>query len=148
MTDPTTPASPEEPTPASGPTPPAEPVVPPAAPAADPTANPYAAPAAAPAAGAAPAGTPVKQTLSLVSFILGIVGFLLSWFAGFGLLPGIAAVILGFMGKKREPQAPKWMWLVGIIGGFVAIALGLIVFIVSVILPIIFLASFGSYYSY
>jgi hypothetical protein len=174
MTDPTTPATPEEPTPAAGTTPEtpgapeavtaesvapavasdpmhaartepaaADPYV--AAPSA-PAANPYAAPAAAAAPGYA-AAEPVKQTLSLVSFIIGIVSFVLAWFAGFGLITGIVAVVLGFMGKKREPQAPKWMWIIGIVGGFVAIALGIIVFIVSVILPLIFLASFGSLYS-
>ncbi|RQP08473.1 MAG: DUF4190 domain-containing protein, partial [Microbacteriaceae bacterium] len=108
-----------------------------AAPAAAPAANPYAAPGAAAA--------PVKQTLSLISFILGIVGILLG-FAGWGLLFSIAAVVLGFMGKKREPQAPKWMWLTGLITGWAGIALNIIVgaiFLFVTLLPLFFLSSYS-----
>jgi hypothetical protein len=36
-------------------------------------------------------------------------------------------VILGFLGRKREPGAPKWMSLIGIIGGFVGVAISLVV---------------------
>ena len=109
------PPNPEQPA-----TPPAAPATPPAAPAA---------PAYAPAPVAGP-----KQALSLTSFILGIAAFVLSFFYGIGFLPGIAAVIIGFIAKGKEPEAPKWMWLIGIIGGFVAIAIGLIVFILTVVL--------------
>ena len=96
-------------------TPPAAPVTPPAAPAA---------PAYAPAPAAGP-----KQGLSLTSFILGLGALVFSWALGFGLLVAIAAVVLGFLGKSKEPQAPKWMWLVGIITGFVAIGIAIIVLI-------------------
>ena len=125
MTDPTTPSTPEEPTAAAPaeptvPATPVEPVVPVAEPVAPaplrgscrsrsrplrrpgalrrPTRD--AAPAAAP--GYAP-GAPVKQTLAIVSFILGILGVLLAFAYGFGLIPGIVAVILGFQSKKKEP---------------------------------------------
>ena len=109
------------------PPPPAEPpVTPPAAPAT---------PAYAPAPAAGP-----KQGLSLTSFILGLAGLVFSWALGFGFLVALAAVILGFLGKAKEPQAPKWMWLVGIITGFVAIFIALIV----LIFWIIALASYGS----
>lgn len=153
MTDPTnTPSNPEELTTpaasaASEPVAPAAPVAPeaPAAPQAPaaPAANPYAAPAAAPAGGYA-AAAPVKQGLSLTSFILGLIGVVFSFVYGIGFLPGLAAVILGFLGKKREPQAPKWMWLTGIITGFVSIAIGLIVFIIVVIVAILWAAAIGS----
>jgi len=172
MTDPTTPAAPEEPTPATDAAsvvpeaapvvpeaapvvpeapaaPVAEPVVPPAAPAA-PAANPYAAPAAAPAAGYAPAGAPVKQTLSIVSFILGIVGVIFAFVYGFGLIPGIVAVILGFQAKKKEPGAPKWMSLTGRITGFVAIGLSLIfglLGIIAIVACFALLSSGGYYYN-
>ena len=36
-----------------------------------------------------------------------------------------AAVVLGFIGKKREPAA-KGMWLTGIILGFVGIAIAVL----------------------
>ena len=55
-------------------------------------------------------------------------------------LVALAAVILGFLGKSKEPQAPKWMWLVGIIAGFVAIFIALIFLIIWIVA----LASYGS----
>jgi hypothetical protein len=106
-------------------------------PPAEPPATPPAAPAT-PAYAPAPAGP--KQGLSLTSFILGLAALVFSWALGFGFLVALAAVILGFIGKSKEPQAPKWMWLVGIITGFVAIFIALIV----LIFWIIALASYGS----
>jgi hypothetical protein len=143
MTDPT----------ASNPTPSVPPVALPTAPTAPPmpptAAYPPAAPGYPPAGpGYAPAGYPpaataytpapagARQGLSLTSFILGIAGFLLAFVFGFGLIVGVAAVILGFLGRKREPAAPRWMSLVGIIGGFVGIAVALIVgglFVVAIV---------------
>ncbi|MCU1581747.1 MAG: hypothetical protein QOD27_1960 [Microbacteriaceae bacterium] len=87
--------------------------------------TPYSTPAAGP-----------RQVLSLTSFILGLAGLLFGWipFVGIlGFLAAIGAVVTGFMGKAKEPQAPKWMWLVGIIAGFAAIAIGLIVLIIIII---------------
>src|SRR5690606_2997412 len=173
MSDPTNPATPEEPTPgaeAARETPvvpepaAAEPVAPavasdplhagqteapnatpyvapgaPEAPAA-PAANPYAAPAAA---GYAPA-EPVKQTLSLVSFIIGIIAVLLSFAWGIGFIPGIVAVVLGLRGKKKVPAAPKWMSGTGIVTGFVAIGIGLIVGILTIIGLILYFAALSS----
>lgn len=176
MSDPTTPATPEEPTAAGDtsaaqtpapevPVPPQPAAAEPASPAvasdplhaaqnqapsatpyvaptasAAPGANPYAAPAAA---GYAPAA-PVKQTLSLVSFIIGIISVLLSFAWGIGFIPGIVAVILGFQGKKKEPDAPKWMSITGIITGFVAIAIGLIVGILTIVGLILYFAALSS----
>lgn len=59
----------------------------------------------------------VPKTLSLISMIAGIVGCV--FFGWFG-LASIAALILGYMGKKREPLA-KGFWLTGIITGWVGI---------------------------
>ena len=116
------------------PTPPRapEPVVPtaPAAPS-----SPYAAPTspyAAPSAYSTPAAGP-KQVLSLTSFILGIVGMLFSWIPFLGFLASLAAIIIGFIARKREPAAPKWMSLIGIILGFVAIVIGIVVIILLVV---------------
>lgn len=95
----------------------------------------------------APAGTPgggVKQALSLTSFIVGIASLvLLSWVPFLGLLASAAAVVLAFMGKSKEPNAPKWMWIVGMITGFVGVAIGLFVSIFTII-GIAALASLGS----
>ncbi|MES2094397.1 MAG: hypothetical protein V4531_11375 [Actinomycetota bacterium] len=112
------------PTPPSTPPPPYTP--PPVAPPAPP------APAyAAPNAYAAPASGP-KQTLSLTSFILGIAGLVFSWIPVLGFLASLAAIIIGFIARKREPGAPKWMSLVGIILGFVAIVIGIIVIVILI----------------
>lgn len=98
MTDPTTPAAPEP--------------------------TPYAAPV-----GAAAAKSPILSIISLISGILGFLGAgiaflpivgIIAWF-----LP-IAAIVLGFLGKKKEPATAKGLWLTGIILGFLGLAICLI----------------------
>jgi hypothetical protein len=97
-----------------------------------------------------PYGTPVatpKQSLSLTSFILGLAGLLFAWIPVvgiFGFLASVGAVVTGFLGRAKEPQAPKWMWLIGIIAGFVAIGISIIFFI----LFIVALATIGSQIDY
>jgi hypothetical protein len=96
----------------------------------DPTTPP--APPVAPAYAPAPVG--VKRGLSITAFVLGIVSvvlFITSWFA---ILLGIGAVVFGFIARAKEPQAPKWMWLVGIILGFVGIVIAGILVIVAIAL--------------
>ncbi|NEM91260.1 DUF4190 domain-containing protein [Galbitalea soli] len=83
-------------------------------------------PEPAPAYTPAPVAGP-KQGLSLTSFILGIAGLVFSWVPVLGFLASLAAIILGFVAKSKEKAAPRWMWIVGIILGFVAIAISLIV---------------------
>ena len=68
-----------------------------------------------------------------------------SWVTGLGTLAAIAAIVLGFIAKSREKDAPRWMWLVGIITGFVALFVSIVVIAVAVILPLIFLASVRDY---
>ena len=83
------------------------------------------------------AKTPILSILSLIFGILGVLGSLFLF--GTGFLPGLAAVILGFLGRRREPQASKGLWLTGIILGFVAIAVAIIV-----IIGIVALAAIGA----
>jgi hypothetical protein len=95
----------------------------------DPTTPP--APPVAPAY--APVATGAKKALSLTSFILGIASvvlFITSWFA---LLLGIAAVVIGFIARSREPGAPKWMSLLGLIFGFVGIVIAILVLVIAAI---------------
>jgi hypothetical protein len=103
-----------------------------------PGAAPYSAPAPGPSPYAAPiGGTAPKQALSLTSFITGLAGLLiLSWIPILGLLVGIAAVVLGFMAKSREPAAPQWMWIVGVIAGFVTILVNLLVSL-AILIPLL-----------
>jgi hypothetical protein len=113
----------------NGDIPPVEPT-----PTAPPTAPPF-----APRPSAPVARTPV---LSLLSLIAGIVSVLGSWvafipFLGFflGLWFPAAAVILGFIGRKKNPQ-PKWMWLTGVILGFVALGIAVLALILWVIVAV------------
>jgi uncharacterized SAM-binding protein YcdF (DUF218 family) len=70
----------------------------------------------------APAKSPI---LSILSLIFGILSVLMGLFPFFSLLPGAAGVILGFLGRRKEPRA-KGMWLTGIITGFVGVGIFLI----------------------
>jgi hypothetical protein len=82
-----------------------------------------------PAAAPGPAGP--KQALSLTSFILGIAGLVFSWVPVLPFLASLAAIIIGFIARKNEPGAPKWMALVGIILGFVAIGLAILFLVIA-----------------
>ena len=111
-----------------------------------PTPEPAATPAA-PAYAAAPAVAGPKQTLSIVGFVLGIGSVVFAWTFFIGVGAGIAAIIVSRKGRKEEPGAPKWMTQVGIITGIVGIILGIIfgiISLVSILLPLIFLGSYGS----
>jgi hypothetical protein len=96
-----------------------DPVVPPAAPA------------------PAPAAAGVKQTLSLTSFILGLASLVFGWVPVLGFLAGLAAIIIGAMSRKREPAAPSWMRIIGIIAGIVGIVVGIIFLIVTIFVTLL-----------
>ncbi|MFT2708200.1 DUF4190 domain-containing protein [Clavibacter zhangzhiyongii] len=88
----------------------------PAAPAAG-SGSPYAAPYQ-PGQG----GAPASKGLSITSMVLGIVSVvtILFWFLSAPL--GIAAIVTGILGRKRNPDA-KGFWLTGIITGIVGLVL-------------------------
>lgn len=84
-----------------------------------------------PATPYAPAGGPPatkSPILSILSLVGGIVGALLAFFFGVGFIFSAAAVVLGFIARRKEPAA-KGMWLTGIILGFVGIAIALFIWI-------------------
>jgi hypothetical protein len=131
MSDTTPPAQPEPTPPNTGYT-------------APPAANPYAPAGNAYAAAGAPAKAPV---LSIISLIAGIVGLLGAWIAFIPIVGSIlslfipaAAVILGVLGKKKEPQAAKGLWLTGIILGIVSLAIA----VISLIFWIVVFATAGA----
>ncbi|RDV43765.1 hypothetical protein DOE76_16070 [Leifsonia sp. ku-ls] len=95
-------------------------------------AQPYAPPAAK---------SPILSILSLVGGILGIV-LNIAW--GIGFLFGIAAIVLGFIGRNKEPQA-RGFWLTGIILGFVSLLIAIVYWI---FLAIIFTSIANNYSTY
>lgn len=101
---------------------------------------------AAPAYTQAQYGAPTPKVLSIVGMILGILGAFSSLFGGWGILFSIAAVVLGFLGRKREPGA-RGFWLTSIIVGFVGIFIALIWGIVWIFI-IGYALSHGSDYRY
>ena len=106
-------------------------------------------PPAAPATPPAAPGEPVKQTLSLVSFIVGIGSIVFSGLSIIGLAAGIVAIILSNKAKKSEPDAPQWMKTLGLVFGIIGAILSVIfgiIFLASFIVPLIFLGSSGYYY--
>jgi hypothetical protein len=85
----------------------------------------------------------VFSLISLIAGIIGIIGspILFVPFVGgvLGLFVPAAAVILGFIGRKKEPAA-KGMWLTGIVLGFIGLVLALLSF---VLWGVLFAASDG-----
>lgn len=75
--------------------------------------------------------------LSIISLITGILGILISIFGGFGFLLSIAAIVLGFVGRKKEVAA-KGLWMTGIITGFVGIAMSIAWLIFYILIAIAF----------
>ncbi len=105
---------------------------------------------AAPAYAAAPVVAGPVQTLSIVGFILGIASVVFGWTFFIGLGAGIAAVIVSNKAKKQEPASPAWMKTVGLITGIVGIVLVVIfgvIWLLSVLLPLILIGSAGSVYN-
>ncbi len=94
-------------------------------------------PGYAPAYGGTTA-TPTK-TLSLIGMIAGIVGVVAF---GYFLPASIAALVLGYMGKKREGMPARGFWLTAIITGWVGVAITVIGGIA--LIAIFALASSGS----
>lgn len=124
-------------------TPPPVPVPPVAAtpltPASAPPPPPYSAPPVQPTAAGygAEIGSNVgrpKKGLAVASFVIGIVSVVLFWTAWFASLLGVVALVLGFIARSRNPGAPRWMWITGIILGFLGLIGGVIVTVVYIAL--------------
>ena len=85
--------------------------------------------------------------ISLIAGIVGLVGFFVVFIPIVGgimqLIIPAGAVVLGFIGKSKEPAA-RGMWLTGIILGFVGIAIALL----SIILWSVAFASLPDYVDY
>jgi hypothetical protein len=80
--------------------------------------------------GASGAAVPTP-TLSIISMILGVLGLLIGIVGG-GLLFSVGGVVLGHLGRRKEPGA-KGFWLTGLIAGYVGILLNVVVIIVWIV---------------
>ncbi|WP_400996131.1 hypothetical protein [Agromyces sp. GXQ0307] len=87
--------------------------------------------------------------LSLISLIAGVIGVIGSPVVFIPFVGGVlqlfvpaAAIVLGFLGRSKEPSA-KGMWLTGLILGFVGIGIALLSFLLWGML-----FSIGSGYGY
>lgn len=86
---------------------------------------------------APPAGPPTTYApaqprgLSLASMICGIAGVFLSLFSA-GFLPSLAAVILGHIASKRQPQA-RALSLTGLITGYIGLGISILWGVILVI---------------
>ena len=75
---------------------------------------------------AAPAGK--APILSILSLVGGVVGLLLACCWGAGFLFAVAGVVLGHLGRKREPNG-KGLALAGLITGYVGAGLSIVTWI-------------------
>ncbi len=84
----------------------------------------------------APAKQPVLSIISMVAGIVAVLGLPVVFVPIIGGILGLfvpaAAIVLGFLGRTREPQA-KGFWLTGIITGAVAVVIALISLVVWVV---------------
>ncbi len=101
-------------------------------------------------AGSVPSGAkaPVLSIISLVAGILSFLGGAIVFIPFVGsvlqLFLPVGAIVLGFLGKAKEPHASKGLWLTGIILGFV----GLLIAIAGFVIWGIVFSSYGSGYDY
>lgn len=126
--------------------PPGEPVTPPPAPPGPPLASEQPPAYAQPAyAQPAPAATKTLSLIGMIAGIVGLVGFPVVFIPIVGSIMGLfipaAAIVLGFLGRKREGVPAKPFWLTALITGFVGIAIALI----ALIGWIVIIAAAGTY---
>ncbi|MDG4821085.1 hypothetical protein O7635_04350 [Asanoa sp. WMMD1127] len=95
--------------------------------------NPY------PPQGYGPPAQP-QNTQGLVSMILGIASIPLACCRGIGTLLGIAAIVLGYLGKQKVAQGLAnngSQAQTGFITGIIGTALGLLILILAVVLSVV-----------
>jgi hypothetical protein len=86
-----------------------------------------------------PAGEKPSNGLGLTSMILGIASIPLACCFGLGFLPGVAAVVLGFLGKKKADSGEatnRGQAMAGLICGAIGAALSLLWFLLVVVLGV------------
>jgi hypothetical protein len=76
------------------------------------------------------------NSLSIISFIVGIVGFIFSFVPYLGLIPGIASLVCGIIAlnqiNNNHLSKGKIYAIIGIISGSIAIMMGLVWILVAI----------------
>jgi hypothetical protein len=95
---------------------------------------------------AQPYGQPAAKSpiLSILSLVGGIIGVVLNLVWGIGFIFGVAAIILGFIGRTKEPRA-RGFWLTGIILGFVSVLIAIVFWIFAAIIFASLSTSYSTY---
>ncbi len=78
--------------------------------------------------------------------ILGIVGVMLAAAWGAGIPFAIAAIVLGYLGRTREPGA-RGFWLTALITGWVGLVLGIVLLILYIVFFATFVNSIPTYHN-
>lgn len=73
-----------------------------------------------------------SMIIGIISCVVALPGFCCILFSGLGLVGGIVAVVLGFMGKSQNPESGQAK--TGIITGFIAIGLSVAFVVLSLVL--------------
>lgn len=91
-----------------------------------------------------PSGSPKTPIMSIISMATGVLG-ILSGIFGIGIVFAIAAVILGHLGQRREPEA-KGFWLTGLITGYIGVVINLLVIVLAIVFAGFLFATVPTYY--
>jgi hypothetical protein len=92
--------------------------------------TPYGSPATNPYA--APAGSEKRPILSILSLASAFLSLIIG-VTGFGIVFAIAAVVLGHLGRKREPHG-RTFWITGLVLGYLGIAFNVALIVVILVL--------------
>lgn len=80
----------------------------------------------------APAAPTKTNALALTALIVGIVGLFLCWIPFLGLLVGLVAVVLGFLGMRKSAEVGgKGLAIGGIVAGGIVFLIGLIFTVIT-----------------
>ena len=81
----------------------------------------------------APTGPSKTNALAITALVVGVVGLMLCWVPFLGLIIGIAALVLGFIGMKKSTElGGKGLAIGGIATGGLTLLIGLIVTVATI----------------
>jgi hypothetical protein len=75
-------------------------------------------------------GPKKSSVLSIISMIAGIVSLPL-FFLYFGVIPAVAAIIIGHIAQRKEKDA-KGFWITGLVTGYLGLVIGIVWIVFSV----------------